>query len=1170
MQFCHLHVHSEYSLLDGAARIKALVKKCAEQGMESLAITDHGVMYGVIDFYSEAKKAGIHPVIGCEVYVAPRKMTDKEAQDREMYHLILLCETQQGYHNLCKLVSAGFVDGFYYRPRVDLDALQRYHEGLICMSACLGGEVAQRLVNGQYEGAKEAALRMRQIFGENNYFLEVQDHGLADQRRINPLLLKLSRETGIALVATNDVHYVEQEDAEAQDILLCIQTQKTVDDPDRMRMESSEFYLKSPQEMAQRFAWCADAVERTQDIARRCQVDFDFNTIHLPNYDVPDGKDHTAYLEEMCRSGLAERYPEVTPELQKRLDYELGVIRTMGYVDYFLIVWDFIHYAKSQGIIVGPGRGSAAGSLVAYCLHITEIDPIRYQLLFERFLNPERVSMPDIDVDFCYERRQEVIDYVVRKYGSDHVAQIITFGTMAARAVLRDVGRALNMSYGDVDRIAKLVPMELKMTIEKALTQSTELRERMENEPEVARLVNMARKLEGLPRHASTHAAGVVISKLPLTEHVPLNRNNDAITTQYPMGTIEQLGLLKMDFLGLRNLTVIRDTAALAKKGKGIELDVSKIAFDDPKVYKLISSGDTDGVFQLESSGMRSFLKELQPTGFEDIIAGISLYRPGPMDSIPRYIQGKRDPSSVRYAHPILKSVLDVTYGCMVYQEQVMQIVRDMGGYSLGRSDLVRRAMAKKKADVMQREREYFIHGLEENGELVVPGAVRRGVPEAVASQVFDEMMDFAQYAFNKSHAAAYAVVAYWTAWLKVHYPVEFMAALMNSLGGSDKIAVYVQYCRKHDIAVLPPSICSSEEKFTVEGGNIRFGLAVIKNVGLAAVQEILRIRKTRLFEDFKDFARRTSDVANKRMIESLIKAGAFDDLGHTRRQLMAVYESIMDSVARESKRVVEGQVSLFDLGQSNAATQADVQLPPMEEYEPREKLKYEKEMMGIYISGHPLSEYEDILAAAAYHTNYFEQDEDGNAQVQDGQGVTLTGMVSAVTYKSTRSGQQMAFVTLEDLYGEVEVIVFPAVLQRAQQLVFPESIVTVRGRASFREEEAGKLLADTITAFAPQKPGGAPSTAFRPQETVVRAQEVAEVKTPAKLYARFPAGIKEFAQDVFYGVLKKYPGQSPVYLLDGGTGKKFLLGAQYRVGIGDALLTDLRDVLGTENVKTD
>lgn len=1165
MQFTHLHVHTEYSLLDGAARIKALIQKCVSSGMDSLAITDHGVMYGVVDFYKEAKAQGIHPVIGCEVYVAPRSMADKENQDREMYHLILLCENQEGYHNLCKLVSAGFIEGFYYRPRVDYDALRKYSKGLICLSACLSGEVARKLVDGQYEAARDVALKMRDIFGPEHYYLEVQDHGLEDQRRINPQILKLSRETGIPLVATNDVHYVEKEDADAQDILLCIQTQRTVDEPDRMRMERDEFYLKTPQEMQERFSWCPDALERTHAIAQRCNVEFDFNTIHLPNYEVPGNQDHFAYLKQLCQDGLQMRYHTPTSEQQQRLEYELGVIRDMGYVDYFLIVWDFIDYAKRHDIIVGPGRGSAAGSLVAFCLRITEVDPMRYQLLFERFLNPERVSMPDIDVDFCYERRQEVIDYVIRKYGADHVAQIITFGTMAARAVIRDVGRALNMPYGDVDRIAKLIPTELKMTIDKALEQSAELREKTEEDPQVNRLITMARKLEGLPRHASTHAAGVVISKLPLTDHIPLNRNNDAITTQYPMGTIEQLGLLKMDFLGLRNLTVIRDAVSMIEQTAGEKLDMSQVAFDDPAVYRLISSGDTDGVFQLESSGMRSFLKELQPSSFEDIIAGISLYRPGPMDSIPRYIQGKRDPASVRYEHPILQKTLEVTYGCMVYQEQVMQIVRDMAGYSLGRSDLVRRAMAKKKADVMKKERQYFIYGLQEDEKIVVPGAVRMGVPEAVAARVFDEMMDFAQYAFNKSHAAAYAVVAYWTAWLKVHYPVEFMAALMNSLGTTEKIAVYIQYCRRHGIEVLPPSINHSAERFSVEKGSIRFGLSAIKNVGLAAVQQIIHIRNQRPFSDFHDFTRRTVDIANKRMVDSLIKAGAFDDLGHTRSQLSAAYETILDSVARESKRVVDGQVSLFDMG--GADDQAGDQLPYMPEYSQQEKLKYEKEMMGIYISGHPLAEYEDFLTAQPYHTTSFLQDEDGNSSLQDGQSVTISGMISAVTYKTTRSGQQMAFATVEDLYGEVEVIIFANVLQRAMNLIYAESIITVRGRASFREDEAGKLVADGITTL--RLPGKESPLDAVAQYTPIKVAAAAAPAAPDKLFLRFPAQIKEFAREVSYGVLKKYPGRAAVYLQDDATGKKYLLGGEYRADICEELLRDLRDVLRPENVKT-
>jgi DNA polymerase-3 subunit alpha len=1166
MPFTHLHVHTEYSLLDGASRVKELVKKTKALGMDALAITDHGVMYGCIEFYKACLMEGIKPIIGCEVYVAPRKLTDKENQDREPAHLILLAENEEGYHNLCKLVSAGFVEGFYYKPRVDYDLLAQYNKGLICLSACLAGDVQRALADGRYDTAKAIAQRLNGIFGQGNFFIELQDHGYAEQRRILPQQVKLAKELGIPLVATNDLHYVSREDAEAHDVLLCIQTQKAVGDADRMKFETNEFYLKSPGEMADLFKYAPEAIENTAEIAARCRVTFDFDKTYLPNYEAPEGYTHEGYLRELCFAGLERRYKALDKparddvrELEDRLDYELGVIQKMGYTDYFLIVWDFIRFARENGIVVGPGRGSAAGSLAAYCLGITEVDPIQYGLIFERFLNPERISMPDIDIDFCYVRRSEVIDYVVKKYGADHVAQIVTFGTMAARAVIRDVGRALGMSYGEVDRIAKMIPWQLGMTIDKALGMNKELGELCAADEKVGKLVEMARKLEGLPRHASTHAAGVVISKLPLTDHIPLNRNNDAITTQYPMGNIEELGLLKMDFLGLRTLTVIRDAADMVRQN-GEAIDIGALEFDDPEVYRVIASGDTDGVFQLESSGMRAFMKDLRPSCFEDIVAGISLYRPGPMDSIPRYVEGKRNPASVHYEHPILENILNVTYGCMVYQEQVMQIVRDMAGYSLGRSDLVRRAMAKKKMAVMMKEREHFIHGLVEDGVEVVPGAVKRGVPEAVAEKVFDQMTDFAEYAFNKSHAAAYAVVAYWTAWLKVHHPVEFMAALMNSvLGNSDKISVYIQYCRRKGIPVLPPDVNRSGVWFTVEGSSIRFGLSAIKNVGAAAMEDLLRERLRGPFQDFFDFASRAGDSINKRMVESLVKAGAFDSTGATRAQLLNVYEPTMDGMAKVRKSNIAGQLSLFEA--ADGPMTLSHELPKVSEHPRRILLKMEKEMTGVYISGHPLAEFEEELSGFEYNSSHFASSEssdeetaatNGNGNnhaesagaLQDGQRVEIAGIVAGRTQKATKNNDLMCFITLEDLYGTVEVIVFPKVLQRHENLLGQDAVIAVTGRASFREEESGKLVADSVRALARQGSAG-------------------------KLYVRLPSGTCEFAREVFLGVLKKHAGACPVYVKDEDRGKNYIVNRERWVRVSEELMRDLRDLVGEECVKT-
>lgn len=1151
--FVHLHTHTEYSLLDGAGRIKDLLERCKELGMDSLAITDHGVMYGVVEFYKQAKALGIHPVIGCEVYIAPRSMKEKEARSDSNYaHLVLLAENQQGYKNLMKLVSIGFLEGFYYKPRIDYETLSKYHEGLICLSGCIGGDIPRLLLEGQYDKAKGLAERLNNIFGHGNFYLELQDHGLAEQAKVNELIIKLSRETNIPLVATNDVHYVRRQDAMAHDVLLCIQTGKTIDDPDRMKFETDEFYLKSPEEMEELFSHVPEAISNTVEIASRCRVDFDFDTVHLPKYDVPEGYTAEEYLRQLCYKGLEKKYGEIDDEIKNRLEYEISTIVQMGYVDYFLIVWDFIKFARDRGIMVGPGRGSAAGSLVAYALDITQIDPLKYQLLFERFLNPERVSMPDIDVDFCFERRQEVIDYVVEKYGADKVAQIITFGTMAARAAIRDVGRALNLPYAAVDRIAKAIPFELGMTIDRALEINPELRELYEQDATVKNLIDIARSLEGLPRHASTHAAGVVISRDPIIDHVPLQKNDDTVTTQFSMGALEDLGLLKMDFLGLRTLTVIRDTLELIKQNTGKDIDINSISLDDPGVYQMISEGDTDGVFQLESAGMRQFLKELKPDNFEDIIAGISLYRPGPMDQIPRYIANKQNPESITYAHPALEKILKVTYGCMVYQEQVMQIVRELAGYSLGRSDLVRRAMAKKKTEIMEQERRNFIYGLEdEAGNVIIPGALRNGVPEDKASQIFDEMMEFAKYAFNKSHAAAYALIAYQTAWLKYHYPVEFMAALMNSvMDNSEKVARYIQYCRKKNIQVLPPDINESHIKFTVVDGNIRFGLAAVKNVGLSAIESILKAREEKgKFRSFVDFCHKVDSTSiNKRLVESLIKCGAFDTMGIYRSQLMAVYEKVLDSVAQDRKRNVDGQISLFE--QLDSFAEVDMEediLPDIKEFPQKVLLSIEKETLGVYISGHPLAEYKDILESmtTTLDLQSINQDEEGinsDAFLRDGSMVQIGGIVIEHKRKATRNNNIMAFITLEDLYGTVEIIVFPTVYKKYSKLLEVDNTVIINGQISLKEEEEPKIICDRV----------------RP---LTRRQG-------KKLYLKISRGSSiDIGKDIC-DILQKYRGNIPVYLYIEDTNEKRVAQRELWVAENEHLISELSSILGEECVK--
>ena len=1072
MSFVHLHVHTEYSLLDGSNKIKECVARVKELGMDSVAITDHGVMYGVIDFYRAAKAAGIRPILGCEVYVAPGSRFDKEAgagKDDRYYHLVLLAENDLGYHNLMKIVSRGFTEGYYYKPRVDLELLREYHEGLIALSACLAGEVQKNIQRGMYEEGKAAALRYQDIFGEGNFFLELQDHGMPEQRLVNQSLLRMSQETGIELVATNDVHYTYAEDEKPHDILLCLQTGKKLKDEDRMRYEGGQYYIKSEEEMRELFPYALQALQNTQRIADRCQVEIEFGVTKLPKYDVPEGYTSWEYLKKLCYDGLAARYPDAGQQLKERLEYELSTIRSMGYVDYFLIVWDFINYARTQDIMVGPGRGSAAGSIVSYCLGITSIDPIKYQLLFERFLNPERVSMPDIDVDFCFERRQEVIDYVVRKYGEDRVVQIVTFGTLAAKGVIRDVGRVMDLPYGYVDSIAKMIPGELNITLDRALTMNPELKKLYQEDEQVRELIDMSRRLEGLPRHTSMHAAGVVIGQKAIDEFVPLSLGSDgSVTTQFTMTTLEELGLLKMDFLGLRTLTVIQDAQKLASKSAGREINVDAIDYDDKAVLNSIGTGKTDGVFQLESAGMKSFMKELKPQSLEDIIAGISLYRPGPMDFIPKYIKGKNHPELITYDCPQLEHILAPTYGCIVYQEQVMQIVRDLAGYTLGRSDLLRRAMSKKKGDVMQKERQNFVYG---NPEENVPGCIANGIDEKTANQIYDEMIDFAKYAFNKSHAAAYAVVAYQTAWLKYYYPVEFMAALMTSvIDNSGKVSEYIYTCRQMGIEILPPDINKGVGNFSVDNGKIRYGLAAIKSIGRPVIEAIIKEREAAgEFKTLKDFIERLSGKeVNKRTIESFIKSGAFDSLGGTRKQFMVIYLQVMDQVNRERKYSMTGQMSLFDMVSDDQKAEFDIPLPNVGEYEKETKLAFEKEVLGIYLSGHPLEEYEDKWKKNITRTTLeFQLDEEtGRAKVHDGAKETVGGMITAKTIKYTKNNKVMAFLTLEDLAGSVEVIVFPKDYEKNQQYLEEESKVFIRGRVSEEDEADSKLICETVIPF--------------------------------------------------------------------------------------------------------
>ena len=1146
MNFTHLHVHTEYSLLDGSNKIKEYVDRVRELGMDSAAITDHGVMYGVIDFYRAARAAGINPILGCEVYVAPGSRFDREAGsgDDRYYHLVLLAENNQGYSNLMKIVSKGFVEGFYYKPRVDLSLLEKYHEGIIALSACLAGEVARFLTRGMYEDAKKAALRYQDIFGKGNFFLELQDHGIPEQQNVNQQLLKMHRETGIDLVATNDVHYTLAEDAQPHDVLLCLQTGKKLADEDRMRYEGGQYYVKSPEEMERLFPYAPEALENTHKIAQRCHVEIEFGVTKLPKFDVPEGYTSWEYLNELCFRGLEERYQPVTEELKERLNYELSTIRNMGYVDYFLIVWDFIKYARDHDIMVGPGRGSAAGSLVAYTLGITQLDPIRYDLLFERFLNPERVSMPDIDVDFCFERRQEVIDYVRRKYGDDCVVQIVTFGTLAARGVIRDVGRVMDLPYAQVDTIAKMIPQELNITIDKALQMNPEFKKAYEEQKEIHDLIDTAKRLEGLPRHTSMHAAGVVISQKDVSEYVPLSRASDgSIVTQFTMTTLEELGLLKMDFLGLRTLTVIQNAVHLIEQDAGVKLDMQHIDYNDKKVLDSLGTGRSDGVFQLESAGMKNFMKELKPQSLEDVIAGISLYRPGPMDFIPQYIRGKNRPDTIKYDCPQLEPILKPTYGCIVYQEQVMQIVRNLAGYTLGRSDLVRRAMSKKKAAVMEKERQNFVYGNEEEG---VPGCIANGISEQMANKIYDDMIDFAKYAFNKSHAAAYAVVSYQTAFLKYYYPVEFMAALMTSvIEMPTKVAEYIQVCRQMNIKILPPDVNRGAYGFSVDNGAIRYGLSAIKSVGRPVINALVEEREANgEYRSLKDFIERLTGTVNKRAIENFIKAGALDCLEGNRRQKMLVYGQIVDSIAQEKKNSFAGQMSLFDLVSDEEKKEYEIRMPDVEEYDKEMILAFEKDVLGIYLSGHPLERYRNIMEKmiSAKTTDFQPDEESGIPKVYDGQKVIIGGMITEKTIKYTRNNKVMAFLTVEDLLGTVEIVVFPRDYEKWQAMLNEDARVFVQGRVNAEDDKPSKLILEKVRAFEDM-----------PQELWIQFKDKAE-------YAEKEQELLE--------TLKGYSGVSAVviYLKDVNAMKR--LPAGYHARISDSLTGELRKKYGESNVK--
>ena len=1147
MAFTHLHVHTEYSLLDGSSKIKELTARAKELGMDSLAITDHGVMYGVIDFYKAARENGIKPIIGCEVYVAPGSWFDREnvsGEDR-YYHLILLAENNTGYQNLMKIVSKGFVDGFYYKPRVDYEVLTTYHEGIIALSACLAGEVQRNLERGLYEDAKKSALRYEEIFGKGNFFLELQDHGIPAQKLVNQGLMRLSKELSIELVATNDSHYIYADDAQAHDILLCIQTGKKVTDENRMRYEGGQYYLKSEEEMRSLFPYAPQAIENTAKIAARCNVEIEFGVTKLPQFQVPEGETSWSYLNRLCMEGLKRRYPDDDGTLKARLDYELDVIHTMGYVDYFLIVWDFIHFARSQGIPVGPGRGSAAGSIVSYCLEITNIDPIRYDLLFERFLNPERVSMPDIDIDFCFERRQEVIDYVVRKYGKDQVVQIVTFGTLAAKGVIRDVGRVLDMPYAQCDAIAKMVPNDLGMTLDRALKESPDLRNAYNSDSQVKYLIDMSKRLEGLPRHTSMHAAGVVISRTSVDEYVPLSRAADGtITTQFTMTTLEELGLLKMDFLGLRTLTVISNAVRQVEKNHGIHLDMDHIDYNDKQVLDSIGTGKTEGIFQLESSGMKAFMKELKPENLEDIIAGISLYRPGPMDFIPKYLKGKNDRNAITYDCPQLEHILGPTYGCIVYQEQVMQIVRDLAGYTMGRSDLVRRAMSKKKASVMEKERQNFVYGNPEEG---VAGCIANGIDEKTANTIYDEMIDFAKYAFNKSHAACYAVVAYQTAYLKYYYPLEFMAALMTSvMDNAGKTAEYILTCRQMGISILPPDINEGESGFSVSGNAIRYGLSAIKSVGTSVVDSIVAERQQNgLFTSLEDFVERmTNKEANKKTMENFIKSGALDSLPGNRRQKMMVMPELLEQKNKEKKTSMAGQMSLFEFADEETKDDFRITMPNVPEYPKEELLAFEKETLGIYVSGHPMDAYESMWRKniTATTADFLVDEETDRAVVTDGEMVTVGGMVAGKTVKTTRTGQMMAFVTLEDMLGSVEVLVFPKIYESRREIFSQDEKLFIQGRVSLGDEPVGKLVCERVIPFREV-----------PRELWLQYEDL----------EHYRAG-----ESALFDLLKEKEGRDTVIIYLKKEKARKILPANWRVEADKDLLDKLTKILSEKNVK--
>lgn len=1145
MEFTHLHVHTEYSLLDGSSKIKEITSRAKELGMKSLAITDHGVMYGVIDFYKAAKEVGIKPILGCEVYVAPGSRFDKQPGESESryYHLVLLAENNTGYKNLMKIVSRGFTEGFYYKPRVDYEVLEQFHEGIIALSACLAGEVQRYLARGMYEAGCEAAKRYEGIFGKGNFFLELQDHGIPEQKYVNPQLIRMSQELGIDLVCTNDVHYTYAQDADAHDILLCIQTGKKVTDENRMRYDGGQYYLKSPEEMAELFPYAPQALENTCKIAERCNVEIEFGVTKVPHFEVPQGFDSWTYLNHLCNEGMKRRYPDADEEKKKRLEYELSVIHKMGYVDYFLIVWDYINYAKTHGIAVGPGRGSAAGSIVSYCLGITDIDPIKYSLIFERFLNPERVSMPDIDVDFCYERRQEVIDYVVEKYGKDCVVQIVTFGTMAARAVIKDVGRVLDLPYAMVDNIAKMVPREIGITIDKAIQENPDLRNAYENDAQVHDLIDKSKRLEGLPRHASMHAAGVLISQKAVDEYVPVATGADgAVVAQFVMTTLEELGLLKMDFLGLRTLTVIQDAEKLARK-KNPEFSIDNINYEDKNVYDMISTGKCEGIFQLESAGMKNFMKELKPQSIEDLIAGISLYRPGPMDFIPQYIKGKNNPGDITYDCPMLEPILKPTYGCIVYQEQVMQIVRDLAGYSLGRSDLVRRAMSKKKTSVMEKERQNFIYG---NPEENVPGCISNGIDEKTANKIYDDMIDFAKYAFNKSHAACYAVVAYQTAYLKTYYPVEFMAALMTSVvDNTDKVAGYIYACRQMNIQMLPPDVNTSDMEFSVEDNAIRFGLSAVKSLGRPTIKAIIDERNKSRFTSMQDFISRLYTDLNKRTLENLIKSGAFDTFGNNRRQMMSVYARMLDNEAKQGKDAISGQMSLFDLVDESEKSQFEIKMPDVSEYTKEDILAFEKEVLGVYVSGHPLDEYAAMWKKhiSAMSTDFELDDETGEPKVKVDSKATIGGMIMAKSVKPTKTGQLMAYLTIEDLVGTVEVIVFPRIFSTYRNIIEGTDKLFITGRVNANADENAKLICESVVPFE---------------------------DVPRKLWIRF-ASEEEYLKKAadLAEELKYSDGKDSIIIYCTKENKRIALPQSRNIRITPDILASLRAQYGIKNVET-